>query len=160
MGIARPADGGRIKEVSLENAAGFILEECRMVLPGIQALFGFQLVAVIDDGFEKLSGTQQLMHLGAIALVVLAIALVMAPAALHRQAEPETVSERFIWLTSNLLLAGMFPLMLGICLEVYIVAELITANNAFALALAALFLAVFSTLWIAVPLREKRRKRA
>jgi hypothetical protein len=28
--------------ISLEAATGHILEECRMVLPGIQALFGFQ----------------------------------------------------------------------------------------------------------------------
>jgi hypothetical protein len=30
------------EELSLDSAARHILEECRMVLPGIQALFGFQ----------------------------------------------------------------------------------------------------------------------
>jgi hypothetical protein len=34
--------------ISLEAATGYILEECRMMLPGIQALFGFQLIAVFD----------------------------------------------------------------------------------------------------------------
>jgi len=51
------------------------------VLPGIQALFGFQLIAVFNDGFgEKLSSGQQVMHLVSIVLVALAIALVMAAA--------------------------------------------------------------------------------
>jgi putative transcriptional regulator len=77
---------GKEEEVSLNTAATHILEECRMVLPGIQALFGFQLIAVFSQGFsEKLSEAQQQLHLAAIVLVVIAIALVMAPAAIHRQ---------------------------------------------------------------------------
>lgn len=30
---------------SLSDSVSHMLEECRMVLPGIQALFGFQLIA-------------------------------------------------------------------------------------------------------------------
>jgi hypothetical protein len=49
------------EKVSLDSAATHILEECRMVLPGIQALFGFQLIAVFNEGFaEKLSSNEQL----------------------------------------------------------------------------------------------------
>ncbi len=36
---------------SLSQAITHILEECRMVLPGIEALFGFQLVAVFSQPF-------------------------------------------------------------------------------------------------------------
>lgn len=32
------------------------LDEARMVLPGVQALFGFQLIAVFSDGFERRLG--------------------------------------------------------------------------------------------------------
>ena len=85
-----------------------------MVLPGIQALFGFQLIAVFNETFEeKLSRVEQLLHLAAIVLVTVAIALVMAPAALHRRTQPREVSTRFIDLSSGLLVAGMFPLALG-----------------------------------------------
>ena len=37
----------------LSMAAQYLLEECRMVLPGIQALFGFQLIAVFSPGFAQ-----------------------------------------------------------------------------------------------------------
>ena len=48
------------EELSLSKAAEYLLEECRMVLPGIQALFGFQLVAVFNQSFgEKLSSGEQ-----------------------------------------------------------------------------------------------------
>jgi hypothetical protein len=51
------------EQLSLDSATRHILEECRMVLPGIQALFGFQLIAVFNQGFnEKLSTVQQQLH--------------------------------------------------------------------------------------------------
>src|SRR5438270_3471549 len=78
------------------KVASFLLDECRMVLPGIQALFGFQLVAVFNNAFwEKLSSGDRIVHLAAIALIIVAVALVMTPAAYHRQAEQHSVSEQF-----------------------------------------------------------------
>jgi hypothetical protein len=149
--------GGKREQVSLDSAATHILEECRMVLPGIQALFGFQLIAVFNQGFgEKLTPGEQLIHLAAIALVAVAVALVMTPAALHRQTEPQQVSERFIWVSSKLLLASMFPLAFGLCADVYLVAVIITQNDLVAAAIALALLAFFGVLWVLVPRRERR----
>ena len=89
-----------------------------MVLPGIQALFGFQLIAVFNDGFaQKLSTIQQQIHFVSIVLTVIAIALVMTPAALHRQIDPLAVTRRFIRSSTILLILSMFPLAISICLE-------------------------------------------
>lgn len=45
---------------SLSKVASHILEECRMVLPGIQALFGFQLIVVFNSRFwEALTSEQR-----------------------------------------------------------------------------------------------------
>src|ERR1700754_2643659 len=100
----RSVEHGAIERLSLEKAASHLLEECRMVLPGIQALFGFQLVAVFSNGFAALSASEQRLPLAAILCVVLSVALVMAPAALHRRREPRSVSRRFIELSSRLLM--------------------------------------------------------
>ncbi|MDQ2943358.1 MAG: hypothetical protein M3R21_06785 [Candidatus Dormibacteraeota bacterium] len=41
-----------------------LLNEGRMVLPGIQALFGFQLIAVFNQTFsQRLSPAEQYLHL-------------------------------------------------------------------------------------------------
>ena len=129
-----------------------------MVLPGIQALFGFQLIAVFNQGFdEKLSHAEQVLHLVAIVLTTLSMALVMTPAALHRQAEPKEVSERFLWIASNMVLAGMFPLALAVGLDAYIVAGVVLENDAFAAVLAIALVVVFAFLWLVVPRREHRR---
>src|SRR5678815_3475380 len=66
------------EELPPSEAAEHLLNECRMVLPGIQALFGFQLVAVFTDGFAtKLSSAEQRVHFFAITLVAAAIAIIM-----------------------------------------------------------------------------------
>lgn len=160
MAVSKPIGEGRVEQVTLDKAAQHMLEECRMVLPGIQALFGFQLIAVFNDGFgEKLSEPQQMMHLAAIVLVGVAIALVMAPAALHRQAEPQEVSERFIWLSSNLLLASLYPLAIAICLDTWLVSSVIVGHNAAGIAVAIGLLAIFGLFWLLLPRRETRLRR-
>lgn len=136
----------------LSEAITHLLEECRMVLPGIQALFGFQLIAVFNSTFrENLSSTEQYFHLAAVGLVAVAVALVMAPAALHRQTNPQAVTQDFLTIATRLLLLSMFPLMLGISFDFYLVARLILNNTLLSLLLATLLLCVFSTLWFLFP---------
>jgi len=136
----------------LSEAMTHLLEECRMVLPGIQALFGFQLIAVFSSTFgEKLTSTEQYFHLAAIGLVAIAVALVMAPAALHRQTNPQAASQDFITTASRLLLLSMFPLILGISADFYLIARLILNNTLLSLILAILLLCLFSTLWFLFP---------
>src|SRR5437870_1506085 len=107
-----------VKQLDLKDAAEQLLEECRMVLPGIQALFGFQLVAVFAERFATaLTPVEQLFHLAAILCAVVAVALVMAPAALHRRREPESVSRAFIEISSRLLMWSMAPLAVAIVLD-------------------------------------------
>ncbi len=98
-------------------------QEARMILPGIQALFGFQLIAVFNEGFKSsLSSIVQAIHLTALLLVVFAAILVMVPAACHRQANHQ-ISKHFVDLTSKYLAWSMVPLALGTCLDVYLVSR-------------------------------------
>ena len=118
----------------------------------MQAVFGFQLIAVFSAGFgQRLSGAEQRLHLSAIALIVVAMALVMAPAALHRQAERQLVTQRFVTVSSRLLMWSMAPLALGICLDVYLVGRVILASRGGAAALSGGLLLVLVTLWLALP---------
>jgi hypothetical protein len=122
-----------------------------MVLPGIQALFGFQLVAVFSNGFPALTAGEQFLHLIAILCVVLSVALVMAPAALHRLREPRRISAEFLRLSSRLLMWGMAPLAVGTTLDVYIVARVITHSATDGVIAAALALVAFAALWAVFP---------
>lgn len=48
----------RVEPLPLAQAAKLLLEECRMVLPGIQALFGFQLMGVLQARFGEALGSR------------------------------------------------------------------------------------------------------
>ena len=54
------------------NMALHLLEECLMVLPGIQALFDFQLMAVFNTTFWGIPVSSRMIHLLAIGLVAMA----------------------------------------------------------------------------------------
>ena len=135
-----------------------LLEECRTVLPGIQALFGFQLIVVFNPSFsEKLSRPEQVLHFVAIGLVIVAVAIIMAPAALHRQGDPTEVTSTFIRLSTRLLLWSMPPLAVSICLEFFLIARVVFGTMSVSL-LAAGMLAVFLLLWFVLP-RSRRLQR-
>jgi hypothetical protein len=146
------------EELSLNDAASHVLEECRTVVPGMQALFGFQLIAVFSTGFsEQLSSMERKLHLAAIVLETIAIALVMARAALHRQTDPLAVSRRGFRISSRLLMASMAPLALGICLDIYLVARVIVGRRGVASTVAASLLGVFIVLWLLLPRLSRSR---
>jgi hypothetical protein len=145
------------QELTLNEVATHVLEECRTVVPGMQALFGFQLIAVFSPTFrEQLSQSERVLHLAAILLLTIAIALVMAPAALHRQSEPMSVSRRFIDASSRLLMASMVPLAIGICLDVYVIARVILGTTPGAAVVAFVMLIVFFIFWRIVPQSLRR----
>jgi Family of unknown function (DUF6328) len=149
----------QVEHEPLGQEAMHILEEARMVLPGIQALFGFQLIAVFNQRFSTdLPQVEQVVHLVALLLTAGSAALIMTPAAYHRQAERGQLSAYFIDLASRLITLAMVPLMLGICLDAFVVARLILEDVAAAAIVALTLLCLFSALWFVFPrLRSRRR---
>jgi len=144
---------------SSEKAPTHALEEARMVMPGIQALFGFQLIAVFNDTFStKLSAGEQRLHLLAVFLVSLAVMLVMGPAAYHRQAQPESTSHAFVRFASRCLTGAMFALMLGISLDFYLVAALIVGRGGTSAIGALALLTGFFGFWFVWPRINARAK--
>ena len=146
---------------SLSEEATHVLEESRMVLPGVQAILGFQLIAAFNQRFTQFDKSEQTLHYAAFFLVALAMALILAPACYHRQAERGTVSRRFIVLASAALTAAMAPLAIGICLDAYLLGVMILGDRLPSLAGASALLAVLIGLWYGVPalLRHRNRQR-
>lgn len=140
--------------LSLSDAVTHLLEECRMVLPGVQALFGFQLIAVFNSTFHETLTRVELTHMGAMGLVMIAIALVMAPAAYHRQTGTQEVTTEFLTLATRLLLLSMFPLMLSIAMEFYLIARLVLNDRVLSFLLSLIVLGTYTLLWFLLPRRH------
>src|SRR5258708_1022280 len=147
------------QELKLSEAAQALLDECRMILPGILALFGFQLIAGFSAGFaEDLRASQQALQLGAIGLVVISTALVMTPAAYHRHTGVREVTSTFLEVSAFLLFASMVPLGAALTIDFYLIASLTLGDAHRAGVLAALLAALILFLWMIFPhLRSVRR---
>src|SRR6202023_546516 len=98
-----------------------MLTEARVVLPGAQALFGFQLAIVLTQSFEQLPTASMIMHATSLFLVAFAVVLLMAPAAYHRIVYAGEDSEDMHRVGSVLVTAATVPLALGLAGDVYVV---------------------------------------
>jgi len=72
------------EEPGLHEKIDQMLTEARVILPGAQALLGFQLAIVLTEAFAKLPPEIKLTHGAALVLVAVSIILLMTPAAYHR----------------------------------------------------------------------------
>jgi hypothetical protein len=151
-----------IHRESLEEEATHATDEARMLLPGVQAVMGFQLVAVFNARFVELTIDEQRLHLGAFLLLVIAMGLIMAPAAYHRQAERGIISRRFVDLASRLLTWALLPLAVGVALDTYLISRLIFVERTFPIAAAVVVAVVLFGLWFILPTlaRTRRSRRA
>src|SRR5207244_13567602 len=116
------------------------------------------LIVVFSPGFElKLSGHEQGAHLAAIALVAVAVAMIMTPAALHRRAGAREVTIRFIRVSTRLLVWTMFPLALSLCIDFYLIPHVL-AGAAVAASLTCALFAVFVFFWLILPRLESLQR--
>ncbi|WP_228893487.1 DUF6328 family protein [Pseudoduganella aquatica] len=147
----------QVEKESLKEQMGRVIEEARMVLPGVQALFGFQTIAVFNEPFKQLPMLVQDCHVAALALVVVAIALVMMPAAYHRQAEPFHISQRAIALSSRCICYALAPLAAAISLDVFVVLQMVTGDTTLAACGGGGAFALLITMWFGYPQLMRRK---
>jgi len=136
---------------SLEEEATHATDEARMVLPGVQALLGFQLIAVFNQRFQDLSEDRQVLHLVAFVCLALAMTLIMAPAAYHRQAERGCVTRRFVDFASLLLTLSLVPLAAGLVIDTYLLVWLVVGTELASVAVAGGVLLLLVAFWFVVP---------
>jgi hypothetical protein len=98
-----------------------------------------------------LSEPEQWLHLAALMLVAISIALVMAPAAYHRHSAKLEVSDVQLRLTLRLIGWALAPLALGLAIDLYLMGRVITHSTAVGLAAAGAILALTIGLWFVLP---------
>jgi hypothetical protein len=135
-----------------------MLTEARVILPGAQALFGFQLAIVLTQAFENLPDRSRLVHAISIGLVALAIMLLMAPAAYHRIVYSGEDSPDMHRVGSVMVTAATAPLALGLAGDIYVVIGK-TIGPQTGLAAGVFGLIVLIGLWYAYPLAAVAMRR-
>src|SRR4051812_48666869 len=152
----RDEDEMQEEQTTLKDKIEHMLTEARVVLPGAQALLGFQFTSMLTDKFEQLPELLKMIHLVSLCAMALAVMLLMAPAPFHRIAangEATVGVNRFGVIA---LIAAMVPLALGMAGDFFVVLELIGHSTRTALCGAAMLLTMFTALWFVFPLFARR----
>ncbi|MGH9445774.1 MAG: DUF6328 family protein [Terriglobia bacterium] len=140
-------DESRAQETAsekLKDKIKQVLTETRMVLPGAQALLGFQFVIMLMTDFDSLPESSKQIHLASLFLIALSTILLMTPAAYHRIVEGGEDSERFHRFTSRMVLAAMAPLAAGVCGDFFVVTRKVTDSWPFSVTAASILLVFFT----------------
>jgi len=145
-------------EMKLEDKIVQVLTEARVVLPGAQALVGFQLAITLMDAYEKLPRGSKDLHVLALVADILAVIFLMAPAAFHRIVERGEDTERFHRFASAMVLFALATLPAGFALDLVVVVRKQTDSLAAATAAGLSAAVFFYGLWFVAMLviRERR----
>jgi uncharacterized membrane protein YidH (DUF202 family) len=133
-----------------------IIEEARVILPGVQALFGFQTIAVFNDRFADLETYAKVCHVLGLAMVVVTIAMIMTPAIYYRACAGKATSH-MARTSSALIRAGVGPLALGLALDMFTVLYVVSENPWLSGFATAATLLLFASLWYIMPVAARKR---
>jgi hypothetical protein len=128
-----------------------LLTEARLIIPGAQALLGFQFIAMLTPGFDRLPQSVKAVHALALCLVTLNVILLMTPAALHRLSFNGEDSRTFVRMGSALVIAAPGFLAAGIAAETFVVLHKVSSNAGWAAMAALASFVVVIGLWYVVP---------
>jgi hypothetical protein len=147
---------GKSGGTEIETKVRNLLVECRMVLPGVQALLGFQLTTFFMSGFEKLPKSSQLIHLAGLTAIAISTVLVITPAAYHRIAEAGEDTEHFHRVGANLLLSSIIFLGIGLAGDFVVILRLMGLSLHSSVALGCAMLVAAYAFWFGWGLWKKK----
>jgi hypothetical protein len=136
-----------------------MLTEARVVLPGAQALLGFQLAIILTETFERHDPAIKWIHGAALLCMCVTIVLLMAPAAWHRIVFGGEDSEEFHRVGSRFVTWSTVPLAIGLSADLFVVGTRIVGPAAAATAAVVVAVGLLG-LWQALPAVMRRRRQA
>ena len=131
-----------------------LLQELRVVLPGVQVLFAFLLAVPFSSRFAKVNAFERDVYFVALLLAALAVALLMAPSIQHRILFRREQKRYLVSVGSALTIAGMTALALSVVLSLVLVAHFLFGSGAAWTAGGVSFVA-FAVLWYALPIERR-----
>jgi hypothetical protein len=146
------------KKSELKDKIKHVLTEARMVLPGAQAMLGFQFAIFLMETFDKIPTSSKYIHLISLGFTSLSIILLMTPAAYHRIVEEGENTEHFHQLASRMVLSAMIPLALALAGDFFVVVRQVTSSVELATVSALIMVTFFYGLWFGFTLYRKNHQ--
>jgi predicted membrane channel-forming protein YqfA (hemolysin III family) len=133
-----------------------LLNELRVVLPGVQVLFAFLLTVPFTNQFARITNGQRQIFFATFLLTAAATALLIAPSAYHRLRWRQHDKAQMLVTANRLSIGGMVFLTLALVSASFLVTDLMFHATAAALVTAAVA-GFFLWFWWGLPLLRKLR---
>jgi hypothetical protein len=105
-----------------------LLNELRVVLPGVQVLFAFLLSLPFLTRFDELTAAQRGVYFVSFICAAAAIALLITPSAYHRLRFRQHDKERMLFTSNRLVIAGTVFLAISLVWAIYVVTDVFTTD--------------------------------
>ncbi len=116
---------------------GELLQELRVMLPGVQVLFAFLLTVPFSARFGDVTPLQQAVFFGILLCTALSAKLLLAPSAHHRLLWRQQAREHRLRVANRLAIAGMVLLVVAMVGVMFVIADVLFGLAAAAVATAA-----------------------
>ena len=133
---------------------GELLQELRVVLPGVQVLFAFLLTVPFSARFGNVTQLQQAVFFGTLVCTALSAGLLLAPSAHHRLLWRQQARERRLRVANRLAIAGLILLVLAMVGVMFVITDVLFGSMAAAVATAAIS-GFFLYVWFVMPIRYR-----
>lgn len=130
-----------------------LLEELRIVLPGVQVLLAFLLTAPFATRFDHLDPFGRNVFAAALLGTALAATAMMAPAAYHRLARDQRAAR--LQVAIRLTMIGMAFLAASVSAAVFVVARFVYHDGAVGVAFGGIVALAALGLWFVLPLSRR-----
>jgi len=104
----------------LKDRIKLTLDESRMLILGTQILLGFQFRAVFEAAFDRLPRSSQLLKLGALIMLLVAFALIMAPGSYHRIVRAGSDAEDVQQSATTVMDIALIPFLVAFAIDLYV----------------------------------------
>ena len=158
MSYNRIRDREETEPERLDRQLGELLQEVRVVVPGVQVLFAFLLVVPFSARWGDVTNLQRDVYFATLLLTAIATALLMAPGAIHRVLFEQGEKDFIVTAAQRALLAGLGALAVAIALAVFLIADVLFDLTAAAIAAGCVF-GFTMGLWYVLPLGRRLARR-
>jgi hypothetical protein len=131
-----------------------LLNELRVVLPGVQVLFAFLLTLPFLARFPQLTSVQRNVYFFSFLCSAAAIGLLITPSAYHRLRFRQHDKERMLFTSSRLVVAGTVFLALSLVGVVFVVTGVLY-HSTVAAVVTAVMAGWFAWFWYGLPLSRR-----
>ena len=127
-----------------------LLQELRVLQTGIQILFAFLLTIPFTARFTQLSTTQRYVYVATLLTSLASLAVLVAPAAIHRGLFRRGMKERVVTISARCARLGI--LLLGVALDcaLFLIIDLVLGRMA-AVVITGCVALMFFALWFLLP---------